>query len=592
MVGTEAAQGLIERPRVAGERLHEAEAAGAVPVAEQGAVGQVDHVLGVEGIDGVGAPPRAVQGADRRPDRQPRRQIAVAGRRARRHRPLLRQPIAGVEPAGQEADDRQSDRDVRAGPAGDRGRHRQGERRQHRHQVARVRRQDQEKQRIAERHAGQPAHPRLPPGRRHDEGQPQEVGRRARRLQAGADAGEDDVPRQAHEGAQALGERAGWRLPAGGPRRRVRPEEPAGELWEEREERVSRVVKDAAVPGREHGEGDQGGHGDVAAPSARGRRRRRRQQGEEEDRADEEEPQVLDRRGRGREEGGESEPAAPSPRVPPALARPERRGGEEGEPRLDVGGAGEVGDERVAQPDRRRQPPRRRRERPSPPAVEERRGEQRGEQLDQVRGHVAGEEEDAGEQHLAVLREDGDAQHRQEGDAAGPREGARERQVIEGLVEAGRRIEGENEERRHDGCDPQNPERGEKRPHPRPLSLLETPSEPEQKNPGDDRHDREDDPAPQQPPQSEQEPEMAEESEAESRRHRAALHAIVLVVLAVLAALGVQAAQHGPPGHPGGSRQRQQGQQVAQDEEGGHSRDSLPHLVARFQVFPSNGGSG
>lgn len=67
----------VERRGIARQRLHQAETSWAVPISQKSALRQVDHVLGVKGIDRVGAPARAVQETDGGPDRQALFQITV-----------------------------------------------------------------------------------------------------------------------------------------------------------------------------------------------------------------------------------------------------------------------------------------------------------------------------------------------------------------------------------------------------------------------------------------------------------------------------------------------------------------------------------
>ncbi len=99
---------------------------------------------------------------------------------------------------------------------------------------------------------------------------------------------------------------------------------------------------------------------------------------------------------------------------------------------------------------------------PAPPAA-----------IDQMGSDVARHEQHGSEEDLDELREDRETQLRQEGHAARAGEGPGIREVVEGLVELDRRIEGEDEER--DGHEQQ----AQRRPSPPwPPSPIRTPYRP------------------------------------------------------------------------------------------------------------------
>jgi hypothetical protein len=130
-----------------------------------------------------------------------------------------------------------------------------------------------------------------------------------------------------------------------------------------------------------------------------------------------------------------------------------RRGDPEDEARLDIGRAGEHHDDRVAKKSCRRtgSGDLRARESAASPEEGQCRAEQGGNRHRQLRPEIPGEEVGEGHQQLVELRKDRRAQIRHEGRRARAHEAADIRQVVEGGVEGGRRVQRQQDERERRG---------------------------------------------------------------------------------------------------------------------------------------------
>lgn len=316
---------------------------------------------------------------------------------------------------------------------------------------------------------------------------------------------EDHVPGKADEPDEGLG--AGdvlhgledGRIPGG-------RSEDAGQIGEDR---IAGVGHDPDVGGSEHHEGrerEQEGRRQLpAAGQEIGKDGRR-----------EEEPQVLDP-GRRTGERGSGDQPGPVARNPEAPGGEERAGDEERQERLDIGRAGEMGDDRVAQIEPRRDPAGPGREGPPPPGHQEAgRGEDRP-QGDEMGGDVICQQQGLREEQLRERREDRKLERRHGRESPRLCKGAGEGQVVEGLVEGGRRVERENEERREREQADADPAGGAPSGHAAEIHEGRAPG-PERG--AMDRHDQRDqDTGPQQAERAEQKAEVGQEGEPERGRH-------------------------------------------------------------------------
>src|SRR6202035_824572 len=235
------------------------------------------------------------------------------------------------------------------------------------------------------------------------------IERREGRLPPHGAALEGHIPGQGGEGADGAESAAGGAEDRDGAigacgsrgrreaRNRRRPGRAAEDPLHEREDRVAGVVDDPPVPGGEDEQGDRREKQEIAeAPLSS----RPAAEDPDADRGDEEEPQVLDVRRAGGEDGGEDEPGALSLVLRPAPGA------------VEGGGAGEAAAARG--------------NRPPSPGNEEGGRQKRREELDEVGRDVAGEQQADGEEGLVELGKDREAEVGEEGQPAaggvGPRE--------------------------------------------------------------------------------------------------------------------------------------------------------------------------
>ena len=177
---------------------------------------------------------------------------------------------------------------------------------------------------------------------------------------------------------------------------------------------------------------------------------------------EEEQAQVLHRRGAAQERPGENRPGGA--RVGPRpLQAVEPREDEAGEPDVDVRGAAQEDHHRVAEPERRREQPRCLAAGITPPDPEQQGGEQGHGPLDQVRPGGAVEAQPDREEQLAELGEDRETQVGEERQPGTLHEAAGERQMVDAGVGVDRRVEREQEERGAAG-NQQECQAGERRP--------------------------------------------------------------------------------------------------------------------------------
>lgn len=424
-----------------------------------------------EDVDGVVVAVPAVEQRQRRVSRQLLHKVAVAelGRRRRQSPPG--DLVAGVERPRRQQDRRDQDRRGAPRPveetAGEALPHQpiesaaesDGEQRQRGEQEAQVAAGDRPQQPVCQHPQERPAGAR-PKKRRDRRRQEQQEERRRGGLAVEHLAVQDGVPRDAEQGgdpaghpAQLVADEIEHRSSgaAGSAPPAIEVAEPlavAEELGIEGKERASGLVPDPQVPRPERQErgGREGGEiGRTAAPERLAER-------QETDRGDEEKPQVLGA-------GGEAAESPRQPQPPPVgglggggdFPGEDRRGGEECQAEVDVGGAGHPHDQRRPQPQRRRPQAGAPGEEPPSPGGEDRRGQQHLEEVHQVSGGISREAHHRREQHFVEDREDREAQGLGERQTVRREVGGGERQVVGRGVGLGRRVEGQKRRRQEQG---------------------------------------------------------------------------------------------------------------------------------------------